>query len=398
MTNDRLIRGSAALAAVAFLISVATAVALAIERFSDWALVRGVGPDSAAPMSPFAPDLPTRIFFPRDVVQGDPHSNHMISLTYNWGWDEQSGWSRPDTGKPSVALTLESWFDGLAELNFDMRPPSDFTAWPGGRVMGFAARHDGSSATLSVGGSMFNPAGAGVTLSGGLSAAPLILLQEGADPADPVLRLARGDGGTSLVIRGGAMPTVGFGLSGESAGHPGKGILHFSGPLGDVPLIDVAGAGPGATLLASRPDGQDGATRFRINANGQLEWHDGSQGAVVALEAQAGRLQAHGELEASALRIGEHSSLLRRIRIMPADLAPSVVSGHSANEQIFAVPGAMVGDLVFVNGPMQPTEIGFTGARVVSDDAIAIAFVNASPEAARPSAGRYVFLAITAVY
>jgi hypothetical protein len=397
MTNDRLIRGAVALAAAAFLISASMAVVWAFGRFSDWTLVRGTGPDSAAPMSPFDPDSPARIFFPRDTAQDAPYSNHMISLAYNWGWDEETGWSRSDTAKPSVALTVESWFHGLAELNFDMRPPGDLSAWPGGRVMGFAARHDGSFAMLGVGGRMFNPTGAGVTLTGGLSAAPLVLLQEGEEAADTVVRLARGDGSSSLVVRGGATPMIGLGLSGENAGQPGKGVLHFSGPIGNVPLIGVVGAGPGATLLTSQPDGEDAPVRFRIGAEGRMEWLD-PHGAAMSLDARDGRLQTRGGLEAAGLRVGQQGSLIQAIRIVPADLAPSLVPGHSAHEQIFAVPGVAVGDVLFANGPMQPAEIGLAGFRIVGDDTIAIAFVNASSEAVRPSAGRYIFLAITAVY
>ncbi len=145
-------RMSPAFALAALTISILTAGALAIERLSDWALIQGSGGEPTSPAPPFGPDIAARILFPRHGEPDSPHANEMISLAYNWGWNAETGWARSDLDKPSVALTLESWYDGLAELNFDMRPPRGFTGWPGGRALGLAARHDGTYATLSVGG------------------------------------------------------------------------------------------------------------------------------------------------------------------------------------------------------------------------------------------------------
>jgi hypothetical protein len=384
-----------ALAGAALVISIATGATVALERVSDWTLIRGDGGHTTSPQSPFETDALTRILFPRLRKSDGPHDNHMISLTYNWDWDAHTGWSRPDLNAPSVALTLESWFYGLAELNFDMRPPRNVTDWPGGRLMGFAARHDGTYATLSLGGPMFNPSGASIKLTGGISANPLVLLDEGPNPPGSILQIIRGDKVPSLTIGGGATPTLAFGLSGAPAEQAGAGVLRFSGALRGEPLINVRGSGAGSTLLTSNPSGNRDATMFRITAEGGLEWWEGNE-PTASLSAQGKGLVVRGGVAASSLRIGARGAEIRQILIVQAELDPAEIRAHGAAEQVFRVPGIGQDAVVVLTGPAQPHGIGIAGVRMSGDGAIAVTFVNASAQAKRASAGRYLVLAIRA--
>jgi hypothetical protein len=387
---------STALAGAALVISIATGATVAIERVSDWTLIRGEGQQTTSPQSPFETDALTRILFPRLRKSDGSHDNHMISLTYNWDWDANTGWSRPDLTAPSVALTLESWFHGLAELNFDMRPPRNLADWPGGRLMGFAARHDGTYATLSLGGRMFNPSGAGIKLTGGVSANPLVLLDEGPNPPGSVLQIIRGDKVPSLTIRGGATPSLAFGLSGAPADQAGAGVLRFSGALPDEPLINVRGSGAGSTLLASNPTGSPDATMFRMTAEGGLEWRDGGNEPTASLSAQGKVLVVRGGVAASSLRVGARGAEIRQIQIVHAELDPAEIRAHGTAEQVFQIPGIGRDAIVILNGPAQPDGIGIAAVRGSGDGAIAVTFVNASAEPKRASTGRYLILAIAA--
>src|SRR5258708_6501994 len=147
----------------AFVLALATAATVAIDRWrGDGDVVRGSGYGLASPEN-----RRQRVMFPVQEPPGAPHANTMVSLSQNWGWAQDGGWKRDDPAQPSVALTVESWFRGLAELNFDMEPPqgpaqggarageargeaqgetTPIGAWPGGRAMGLAARYDGSFA------------------------------------------------------------------------------------------------------------------------------------------------------------------------------------------------------------------------------------------------------------
>jgi hypothetical protein len=385
-----------ALAGAALVISIATGATVAFERVSDWTLIRGEGQQTTSPQSPFETDALTRILFPRLRKSDGPHDNHMISLTYNWDWDANTGWSRPDLNAPSVALTLESWFYGLAELNFDMRPPRNVTDWPGGRLMGFAARHDGTYATLSLGGRMFNPSGAGIKLTGGISTSPLVLLDEGPNPPSTILQIIRGDKVPSLAIRGGATPSLAFGLSGAPADQAGAGVLSFAGPLRDEPLINVRGSGAGSTLLTSNPSGSRDATTFRMTTDGGLEWWDGGNEPTASLSAQGKALVVGDGIAASSLRVGVRGTEVRRIQILHAELEPAEIWAHGMAEQVFRIPGIGQDAIIVLNGPAQPDGIGIAGVRTSGDGAIAVTFVNASAEPKRASAGRYLVLAIAA--
>lgn len=384
-----------ALASIALVISIAAGATVAIERISDWTLIRAEGGYTTSPQSPFDSDTLTRILFPRLQKSDSPHDNNMISLTYNWDWDAGTGWSRPDPNAPSVALTLESWFYGLAELNLDMRPPRHYTEWPGGRLMGFVARHDGTYTALSLGGSMFNPAGSGVKLTGGFSTEPLLLLDEGPNPTGSILQVVRGDKLPSVMLQGGATPSLAFGLSGTPADPGGAGVLRFSGPLGDEPLINVVGSGTRSTLLASNSSGRSDAGTFRITADGRFEWRDSASELSAALSAYSKRLVVDGGLAASSLQLGEGAEI-RQIRIVPAELEPTEIRAHGTAEQIFTVSGILPDAVIVLNGPAQPEGIGIAAVRASGDNAIAVTFVNASAEPKRPNAGRYLILAIVA--
>jgi hypothetical protein len=385
----------AVLAGAALAISVVTAGAVGLERLSDWSLIQGEGRQTASPQSPFESDLASRILFPYVQKPDSRHDNHMISLGYNWHWDAEGGWSRPDPASPSVALTLESWFSGFAELNFDMRPPRHFTDWPGGRLMGFAARHDGTYATLSLGGSMFNPTGAGIKLTTGTSGEPLVLLTEGVRPTSSLLQIVRNDKLPSLSIQGGAKPSLAFGLSGTRADELAAGVLRFSGPLGDEPLINVVGTGTESTLLASAPGNDRETLAFRITAEGRLEWDAYRSEPAASLSVQGKEVVVSGGIATPLLRVGASGTGIHQMQLIPIELDPEVVRARGSSRQVYPVAGMSRDAVLVLNGPVQPDGIGIAGAHAM-DDAITVAFVNAAAAPMRPSAGRYLVLAITA--
>lgn len=389
-------RMSPALALAALVISVLTAGAVAIERLSDWGLVRGEGGGAGetSPASPFEPDAASRVLFPRHAGADDSHANEMVSLTYNWGWDVDTGWSRADFDKPSVALTLESWFSGLAELNFDMRPPRGYTNWPGGRALGLAARHDGTYATLSVGGGAYNPAGSGLTVTTGLGPEAVLSLVEGATPAEAMLRVLRHGGPTSVMIIGGETPALAFGLSGTDASTTDDGVLRVSGPLGRTPLINVVESGPDATLLAVYAEAEDEAPGFRVVANGRIEWKENTTTIPVALTAREGDVNVEGGIAADSLRIGAQGTFFRSLRLLSVEIAPASVPGHATGEQVFPAPGLPTNAIVYASGPAQPEGIALAGARPFGNEQIALAFANVAADPARPAPGKYLFLVL----
>ncbi len=110
-------RLSPAIALAALVVAVGSAVATHVGPI-DWSGFIGSGNAASSPPG----DGLTRVMFPVQVRENSAHHNNMISLAHNWGWDPGQGWSR-NPGLPSVALTLESFYNDLAELNLDMRPP-----------------------------------------------------------------------------------------------------------------------------------------------------------------------------------------------------------------------------------------------------------------------------------
>jgi hypothetical protein len=382
---------------LALAVSLATAAVVATGGLPDWRLIQGAEP----PSSPPAAERSSRLQFPTQVVEEGEFTNHMVSLTFNWHWDASSGWSRPDPAEPSVALTLESWYRGLAELNLDMRPPrgSDKAGdWPGGRAMGFAASHDGSYTTLSLGGPMFNPAGAGLKLTAGTTAEPLVLLHEGPGLTQPLVVVRSETGVPSVSLRGGPSPNLAIGLGGEAAEVAPTGILRFSGSLPDQPLISVVGIGSDATLLSSQPERSEDGARFTLGAGGRIEWRGAGGGTPVALAPAFARgarsLRLDAELAAASLRLGESGAPLSGLWATQVAIAAAPVAARSSGEQRIHVPGIRADSIVLASGPDQPAGIALTGARAIGADALALAFVNVADEARAPAAGPYMLLVL----
>jgi hypothetical protein len=381
------------LSGFAVLVSLATAGFVVFGTDRGDGLMRGTAETVASPQPPFDGDWIRRIQFPTQARADSPHHNHMVSLAYNWDWSPGAGWSR-DVDRPSVALTMESWYEGLAELNFDMRPAHDSTKWLGGRVMGFAARHDGSYATLALGGSMYSPGGAGIKLTGGLTGEPLLALNEGSAPRDAVMRVRHADGRSAVVLRGGMEPSLAFGFAGEPADGVQDGALRFYGPATQGPLINAVGIGE-VTLLASRPSLADAAPRFRLGADGRLEWDDGS-GRAASLAGGSGRLDVRGELTTTALRVGDEGAVLRGLRLLAIRPSPGPVAAKALEEQIFAAPGLPADAMVLMTGPVQPDGVALIGARVTRPGEVAVRFANLADVPARPAAGVYQLVVIEA--
>jgi hypothetical protein len=305
--------------------------------------------------------------FPVQMREDSAHHNNMISLAHNWGWDPGRGWTR-DPGLPSVALTLESFYNDLAELNFDMRPPGRPDNWPGGRAMGFAARHDGSYSTLTLGGQPYNAGSAGVKLTGGTRREPVVAIfeGEGGDGLD-MLRVQRPDGTASLRVQGGENPALSFAMA---------------GPPSDAPVFSV-----------KRSDRAETA-QFAMSAGGRLQWGDGRAATDVSLSRTGpGRIETDGELSVSSLRIGGGAAL-QSVRLQHVDLKPARLGAQASRDDMIELRGIAPGSLVFVNGPEQPAGIAIANVRVAGEGRIALRFINMSANTASPAAGRYALFIV----
>ena len=85
------------------------------------------------------------------------------------------------------------------------------------------------------------------------------------------------------------------------------------------------------------------------------------------------------------------------ISVVSVALTPAAVNTITAPEQIFAVPGAKVGDFVFVNKPTAQAGVGIAGARVSSAGNVGITFVNPTAGNITPTAAEtYTFLFVRA--
>ena len=106
---------STAFSFAAFALALSAAATVVLDRWrGDGDVVRGTG---YGLMSPAAENRRQRVMFPVQEPPGAPHVNTMVSLSHNWDWAQDGGWKRDDPAQPSVALTVESFFRGLAELN-----------------------------------------------------------------------------------------------------------------------------------------------------------------------------------------------------------------------------------------------------------------------------------------
>jgi len=200
------------LSTAAFGLSLAAFTLTVMDRWRADPVVEGAGETLTTP------ELRPQVMFPALEDPEGRHVNHSIALAHNWSWSPLGGWRRDDLNEPSVALSMESWYRGLGELNFDMRPPAGYTDWLGGRAMGLAARYDGSFAILSVGGEPYSPGGSGAQIVAGRTADPIMTLFESEQASErDALRVQRSDRSTSVSLRGGVRPGLAFGLGEEPA-------------------------------------------------------------------------------------------------------------------------------------------------------------------------------------
>ena len=380
----------------AFVLALATAATVALDRWrGDGDVVRGSGYGTT---SPTAENRRQRVMFPVQEPPGAPHVNTMVSLSNNWDWAPAGGWNRDDLAQPSVALTVESWFRGLAELNFDMEPPQGegpvpVGAWPGGRAMGLAARYDGSFAILQVGGPPYRPGAAGVALTGGTTGEPVVTIIEADGRSGEALRVQRSNGQPTVSLLGGASPALAFGLAGRPATAVDDGVLRIAGAPATGPIINLAGTGF-SPILTARVAERDPVPSFRISADGRLEWGNGLGPADTALgRTGPGRFEARGELAVSGLRVGRGSAL-QNISVFSLELTPDLVAARSTADQFVRVVGLPEGGVVLVNGPEQPAGIGVAGARMQGRERLAVRFFNLGVEPGRPAAGRYLVLLV----
>ncbi len=376
------------LSSAAFALSLAAFGISLTDRVRKDAIVEGAG----EPLAMLG--LRPQVMFPALEDPDGKHVNHAIALAHNWSWNKLSGWKRDDVKEPSVAVSMESWYRGLGELNFDMRPPAGYTDWLGGRAMGLAARYDGSFAILSVGGEPYSPGGSGAQIVAGRTADPIMTLFESEQtPERDALRVQRSDRSTSVSLRGGVRPGLAFGLGEQPADGSGEGVLRVSG-LASEPILVVAGIGAEATLIASRPVAEDAQPRLRVSADGRFEWGDGASSHDLSLHrAEKGRLTLEGELTVSSLRIGSGAPV-QGLQILAAEAAPEPVPPGDARDTVFDLPGLGASSLVFVNGPEQPRGLGMASARADGANRMIIRFTNASEQPLRPASGLYTVLVV----
>jgi hypothetical protein len=375
------------LALLAFLLGLASTVVVATDRLAPGTLRFGAGTAQATGVI-----QATQLIFPVQSEPGSAYPNHMASVASNWAWTQEPEWSRPNRDAPSAALTVEPWFHGLGEVNFDMQPPQGTTDWLGGRAMGVAARYDGTYSTLFLGGPPYNPDAAGVKLTGGSTSEPLIAVQEGAQEA-AILSVLSVERTPKIALNGGAAPSLSFGLAGASADEVGKGVVRVLGPLGrDNPAINIVSPGRRSTILAVRDKPDDSHPRLRLRADGRIEWNDGSS-EPVSLALANGELTAQGTFASTALRVG-NGTLVRSIRIVAIDIAPDAVLPGNALTQTFPAAGVSSNSIVFASAPSQPHGVILSAAGTAGADFISLAFVNIGATATRPAAGTYTLLII----
>jgi hypothetical protein len=392
----RLLSASTVFSFAAFVLALAAVATVALDRLrGDGDVVRGTG---AGAVSPTVSDRRQRVMFPVQEPPGAPHVNTMVSLSHNWDWAADTGWQRDDPAQPSVAMTVEAWFRGFAELNFDMEPPQgpmqgEAGAWPGGRAMGLAARYDGSFAILQVGGPPYRPGAAGVAFTGGVSSDPVVTILEADGGRGEALRVQRPNGQPSVSLQGGANPALSFGVAGRPADAVDVGVLRVAGAPSEGPIINLAGTGSSPILAARLAEG-DPAPSFRIAADGRLEWGNGMGPADTTFgRTGPGRFEARGELAVGGLRVGRGSTL-QNISVFALDLTPDIVAAHTTADQFVRVVGLPENGVVLVNGPEQPAGVGVASGRMQGRERLVIRFFNVTGEPGRPSAGRYLVLLV----
>jgi len=98
----------------------------------------------------------------------------------------------------------------------------------------------------------------------------------------------------------------------------------------------------------------------------------------------------------NSLKIGltSISTVITGIGRIGVNITPASVAAATSAPQTFTVPGAQVGDAVFVTPPAVNPGVAPVTARVSAADTVSISFMNATAGALVPSAGVYQFLLI----
>lgn len=75
---------------------------------------------------------------------------------------------------------------------------------------------------------------------------------------------------------------------------------------------------------------------------------------------------------------------------------PAAVAAATSAEQTVTVPGARVGDFVFLSKPTATAGVGIVNARVSAADTIAVTFVNATAGSIDPASETYTVMWVRA--
>jgi hypothetical protein len=330
-------------------------------------------------------------------ADSQPFPNEMVSLSHNWRLNETGHWSRPEPERPSAALTLESWYRGVAELNLDMAAPSG-GPYLGGRAFGFEAQYDGSYASLAIGGDPYADGASGVRLTAGTTSEPMVRLRTGvvADPAPVALSVERADGSSGLVVHGGDRPHIGVALDGWGPARGDSGaVLSFTGRGAGRSIVDFTAVGEEATLLASRPGSARAQPAFSIRADGALQWSDGSPSGSVELERGGpNQLRISGELSASSLVLGETGTRIAVIRVVSLAVPAIIVPRRQSVAHDVRIPDVTSADVLVVNGAAMPAGVVVIGARPAGAGIATVIFANLTDGDLRVEDGAYTFLIV----
>ena len=84
-----------------------------------------------------------------------------------------------------------------------------------------------------------------------------------------------------------------------------------------------------------------------------------------------------------------------RLRYVNVTLSPAAVAANTSAEEIFAVPGARLDDMVLsVNKPTAQAGLGIVGWRVSSEGNIGITFQNSTGSSITPTASQSYSVAL----
>jgi hypothetical protein len=222
-----------------------------------------------------------------------------IAFSFNRSWDRFGGAGRDDPTEPMASLGLESYWNGNAEVNFDISPPNSSALL---RPFGIAAAYNGSGVYFAVGGSPYSSGSSGLLLYAGKGPGTLFTLtdQSGGSASNNLLQMSRQDGSASVAWRAGGVPRVNFALQQNSNANwfSNFGVLKFRGEWDyGEPVMEFESTGVSATLLRSVPAVTDSAPRFMLLAGGNLQWGSGSAATDTDLyRSAASTLRTDGSL------------------------------------------------------------------------------------------------------